>query len=158
MALPAVREMLLLRDYHTYVCYANALGSITSLRPGPSAASYKEQLGSDDAAWTDEWFCETLPDWVVTELKLHYTDKRQQCYEEEVLLRGGGHDRLFTAIVKVLKDKGILHPFLGGYLGQAAIAQSSNPLRAMKLVLRMSREYRYVLHFIVKSVTNKFLY
>ncbi len=141
MALPAAREMIFLRDYHTYACYANALGSIImpSLRPDPHA--YYKELGSDDGAWTDKWFCESLPDWVVAELKLHCTDKRQQCYEEEVLLRGVGHDRLFTAIVKVLKDKGILHPFLGVYLGQAAITQSSDPLQAMKLVLKMSREY-----------------
>ncbi len=146
--------MLYLRDYHTYRCYANVLlGSITSsLFPGSSggaaAASYKEQrlVSDDDDAWTDEWFCEIIPDWIVTELKLHSTDKRQQCYEEDVLLRGGGHDRLFKAIVKVLKDKGILHPFLAGYMGQAAIAQSSNPLRAMKLVLRMSCEYRCGIH------------
>ncbi len=140
--LPAIREMLFLRDYYTYICYSKALDSITSLRPGPSA-SYKE-LGSD-SAWTDEWFCQLLPDWVVIELKLHCTGKRQQCYKEEVLLKGGGSDRLFTAIVKVLKDKGILHPFLGGYMGQAVITQSSDPFQAMKLVLRMSREYRYII-------------
>ncbi len=142
MALPAIREMLLLRDHYTYICYSKALGSIASLRPGPSA-SYME-LGSD-SAWTDEWFCQLLPDWVVTELKLHCTDKRQQYYKEEVLLKGGGSDRLFTAIVKVLKDKGILHPFFGGYMGQAVITQSSDPFQAMKLVLRMSREYRYII-------------
>ncbi len=143
MALPAIREMLFLRDYYAYICHTKASRSIfASILPGPSA-SYKE-LGSD-SAWTDEWFCQLLPDWVVTELKLHCADKRQQCYKEEIIFKGGGNDRLFTAIVKVLKDKGILHPFLGGYMGQAVITQSRDPFQGMKLALHMSREYRCII-------------